>query len=84
MLKTRYVYKDILFLQEYICYLQEGDEICYNIYAPLSKKKNKKKNVHFPIVIYFVYNVNCQFHETRNVYRFNFSSFWIFAEKSEQ
>jgi len=34
----------ILFLQEYIYYLQEGDEICYNIFStPLKKKKNKKK-----------------------------------------
>ena len=37
--------------------------------VPLSKKKNKKKNVHFLDVIYFVYNVNCHFtkHETLQI-----------------
>ncbi len=33
----------ILFLQEYIYYLQEGDEICYNIFSTPLKKENKKK-----------------------------------------
>ena len=40
VLKIRFVFKDSFLLQEYICYLQEGDEICYNISStPLKKEK---------------------------------------------
>ena len=64
VLKTRCVFRIVLFVQEYVYYLQEGNEICYNIFSTPLKKDKKQKNVHFSVVIYFVYNVNCHFYKT--------------------